>query len=138
MNAPVLITDNITELLVKIITFTQKRQSVLTRNINNMTNPDYFPADLQVNEFSDLLNYAIDEHARNRRLVLCDTESIKFGREGAFEALPVKDTSAKELLDTNPDEYLEQQINKLLENAINRRVAETLLMQKDGTITAFE
>ena len=132
MNVPVLITDNITELLVKIIRFTETRQKVLTSNINDMRKADFEPRDLDVNEFSDLLDYAIEEHTRNRRLVLCDTENIKFGSEGSFEVRPVFDKYAQELLDKNPDEYLALQINKLLENALNQKVAETLLKQKEG------
>ncbi len=138
MNVPVLITDNITELLVKIISFTETRRKVITGNINNMRDPDFAPADLDVNKFSQLLNYAIDEHTRNNRLVLCDTETIKFGQGGSFEVRPVFDKYAMELLDKNPDEYLEHQINKLLENALNQKVAETLLKQKEGIATDFE
>jgi flagellar basal body rod protein FlgB len=138
MNVPVMITDNVTELLVKIISFTEVRRKVITGNINNMRTPDFAPADLDVNEFSQLLNYAIDEHTRNNRLVLCDTDTIKFGQGGSFEVKPVFDKYAKELLDKNQDEYLEHQINKLLENALNQKVAETLLKQKEGIITDFE
>ncbi len=138
MNVPVLITDNITELLVKIISFTEVRRKVITGNINNMREPDFAPTDLDVNKFSQLLNFAIDEHTRNNRLVLCDTDTIKFGHGGSFEVRPVFDKHAKELLDKNPDEYLEHQINKLLENALNQKVAETLLKQKEGITTDFE
>ncbi len=138
MNVPVMITDNITELLVKIIRFTETRQKVLTSNINNMHNSDFVPVDLAVNEFSRLLNHAIDEHTQNRRLVLYDTENIKFGKEGTFEVRPQVDKYAEELLDTDPDKYLQLQINKLLENALNQKVAETLLRQKEGMIPEFE
>jgi flagellar basal body rod protein FlgB len=138
MNVPVMITDNVTELLVKIISFTEVRRKVITGNINNIRTPDFAPRDLDVNEFSLLLNYAIDEHTRNNRLVLCDTNTIKFGQGGSFEVRPMFDKYAKELLDKNPDEYLEHQINKLLENALNQKVAETLLRQKEGITTDFE
>ena len=90
------------------------------------------PKDLAVDEFSDLLNNAINEHIQNQRLVLCDTESIKFGVSGSFEVKPVADKYAKELLEENRDEYLELQINKLLENSLNQRVAAELLRQKTG------
>jgi flagellar basal body rod protein FlgB len=52
MNLPSLITDNITELLVKIIEFTQRRQKILIRNINNVRSPGFVPKDLAVDEFS--------------------------------------------------------------------------------------
>ncbi|KKK72975.1 hypothetical protein LCGC14_2898480, partial [marine sediment metagenome] len=85
---------NITDILVKIIKFTQTRKEVLTRNINNIHNSDFVPRDLSVDEFSDLLNNAITEHTLNRRLILCDTDSIKFGPEGSFDVEPVTDTNS--------------------------------------------
>lgn len=74
MNQQALITDNITEVLTKIIEFTSSRQKILTENINNVHNFGFIPKDLAVGEFSDLLDSAIDEHIRNKRLVLCDFE----------------------------------------------------------------
>jgi len=133
-----LITDNITEVLVKIIEFTQIRQKILTQNVNNIHIAGFVPKDLEVDEFSDLLNNAISEHARSRRLLLCDTENIKFGTGGSFGVKPVVDEYAKELLEENRDEYLELQINKLLENSLNQRVAAELLRQKQGAISIFE
>ncbi len=138
MNLSLLITDNITELLVKIIEFTQTRQKILTKNISNIHSPGFVPKDLAVDEFSDLLNNAINEHIQNQRLVLCDTESIKFGVSGSFEVKPVTDEYAKELLEEDRDEYIELQINKLLENSLNQRVAAELLRQKQGMISVFE
>jgi len=138
MNLASLITDNIAELLVKIIDFTQTRQKILSRNINNVHSFGFVPKDLEVDEFSELLNDAIDEHIRNQRLVLRDTENIKFGLSGSFEAKPVVDEYAKELLEESRDEYLELQISKLLENSLNQRVAAELLRQKQGMISIFE
>ncbi len=138
MNIPALITDNIAELLIKIIEFTQTRQKILTRNINNIHTSGFVPKDLEVDDFSELLHDAINEHARNGRLLLRDTENIKFGEAGSFEAKPIFDTYAKELLEENSDEYLELQINKLLENTLNQRVAAELLKQKQGKVSIFE
>ena len=138
MNLPSLITDNITELLVKIIEFSQIRQKILTQNINNIHSAGFVPKDLDVDEFSDLLNNAIDEHGRSQRLVLCDTENIKFGINGSFEVKPVVDKCAEELLEENLDEYLELQINKLLENLLNQRVAAELLRQNQAMFSIFE
>jgi hypothetical protein len=127
MKAQTLIMDNITELLVKIIRFTKALKKVLTDNINSMHNADFVPRDLPVNEFSQLLDYAIDEHRQNHRFVFYDTENIKFGKRGNFKVRTMIDKYAKKLLDKNPDEYLELQINKLLENALNQKVAEKLI-----------
>lgn len=138
MNLPSLITDNITEILVKIIEFTRARQKVLTNNINNIHKQGFVPRDLAVDEFSKLLNNAISEHIQNQRLILFDTESIKFGASGSFEVRPEIDEDARELLENNPDEYIELQISKLLENSLNQRVAAELLRRKQKMVSIFE
>ena len=134
MNLMSLITDNVTEILIKIVKFTQTRQKILIQNIINVQNPDFVPQELEVDEFSDLLNNAIDEHVRNQRLVLRDTENIKFGASGSIELNPVIDEHGIKLLEEDRDEYIERQINKLWENSINQKVAAELLRQKQGTI----
>jgi flagellar basal body rod protein FlgB len=138
MNLTSLITDNITELLVKIIEFTQSRQKILTQNINNIHSPGFVPKDLAVDEFSGLLNNAIDEHTRSRRLLFYDTKNIKFGAAGRLETQPTIDKYGKVLLEKNRNEYIELQINKLLENSLNQRVAAELLRQKQEMISIFE
>jgi len=135
MNLTSLVTDNITELLVKIIEFTCTRQKIIIRNITNMNNPGFVPKKLAVNEFSGLLNNAINEHIQNQRLLLRDTESIKFGTSGSFEIKPTVDKQSKLLLEKNRDEYLEEQINNLLENSLNQKVATELLRQKQEPIS---
>ena len=135
MNLTSLITDNITEILVKIIEFTYTRQKILTRNITNVNNPGFIPKKLAVNEFSNLLNNALNEHIRNQRLIMRDTENIKFGAKGSLEVKPMVDENSKELLEKNRDEYLKLQINKLFENSLNQRVAAELLRQKQGTVS---
>ncbi|MHC4498979.1 MAG: hypothetical protein ACYS21_07695 [Planctomycetota bacterium] len=138
MNLPSLITDNVTELLVKIIEFTQTRQKILSRNINDINSPTFVPRDLAVDEFSDLMHGAINEHVRSQRLMLRDTDNVKFGFGGSFEAKSVVDEHAKQLLEENRDEYLELQINKLMENSLNQKVAAELLRQKMGMLSIFE
>ena len=138
MNLPSLVTDNITELLTKIIEFTQTRQKILTQNMNNVHSQGFIPKDLNVDEFSEVLKDAVSEHIRNQRLLLRDTENIKFGEEGRIEIRAIPDKYAKEVLENNPDEYIELQINKLLENSLNQRVAAELLRQKQGTASVFD
>jgi len=138
MNLASLITDNITELLVKIIEFTRARHKILVQNINDIDIPEFVPKDLLTDEFSDLLNKAIDEHIEHQRLFLRDTENVKFGINGSFEVKPVVDKCAGELLKENRDEYIELQINKLLENMLNQRVAVELLRHKQGMTSVFE
>jgi len=133
-----LITDNITELLVKIIEFTQTRQKLITQNINNIHTAGFIPKDLAVEEFSYAMSNAIDEHILNHRLLLQDTDNVKFGSMGSFEVRPVIDEDAKELLEKDVNEYLEFQINKLLENSLNQRIAAELMKQKPEIMSIFE
>ncbi len=130
MNLTSLITDNISEILMKIIEFTHARQKILAQNITNLNTPNFIPQELEVDEFSDLLHNAIDEHIRTQRLILHDSENIKFGLSGNFMVKPVNDEIAKEILKENRDEYLELQINKLWENSLNQKMAAELLRQK--------
>ena len=138
MSSQSMVIDNIAELLIKIIEFTEIRQKVLTQNINNFHNPDFVPNDLSVDEFSELMNIAINEHSLNGRLLLRDSKNVKFGAAGSFKVEEVIDTDAEKLLAANRDEYLEEQINKLLENSLNQRIAVELLRQKQGILSIFE
>ena len=131
MNLNSLINDNISEILTLLIEFTQARQRILIKNIMNSNTPGFIPKELEVDAFSSLLNFAIDEHIRTQRLVLCDTENIKFGSNGDFDVTPIDDVYCKELIEENIDEYLELQINKLWENSLNQKVAAELLRQKE-------
>ncbi len=135
MNLALLITDNVAELLVRIIEFTEIRQKILIRNLHDSQSPGFVPYDLLVDEFSDLLNVAIDEHIQNRRLVLCDTEHIKFGDSGSFEVKPAVDRYARDLLDEDREQYVDFQIDKLLENSLNQRIAAELLRQKQEAVS---
>lgn len=135
MNLLPLITDNIVELLIKIIEFTQTRQKTLIQNIKNIHNPGFVPKDLGVDEFCNLLNDAIDEHIQNQQLKLRDTENIKFDINGSLKAKPAVDECAKKLLKENQDKYLKLQINKLLENMLNQRLAAELLRQRQMAIS---
>ena len=128
MDAWPLITDGITELLVNIIEFTNIRQKVLHQNINNMHISDYVPQELPIDEFSELLDDAIDEYIHSRHLLLCDSSNIKFG--GGLYVRLVSDRAALSLLEEDRDKYLESQIDKLMENSLNQRLAAELLRQK--------
>lgn len=134
MNLMSLVPDNIAEILIKIVKFTRTRQKILIQNIINVQNPEYIPQELEVIEFSVVLSNAVDEHVRNRRLVLHDTENIKFGAGGSIELKPIIDKQGIKLLEENRYEYLERQINKLWENSLNQKLAAELLKQKQGSI----
>ncbi len=137
MNLTTMVMDNIGELLVKIIEFTRVREEVLTRNINEVHDDDFVPRDIADEEFAQALAGAVGEHIRFKRLVLRDTDNVKFGVNGSFEVKAAVDKYASLLLDRDKDEYLEHQTNKLAENSLNRRVASELLRQKQGMVSIF-
>lgn len=139
--SPTTATNNITEILGKIIDFTERRRQILTENILNANSSDFVPRDLDVEGFADLMAQAVSEHMRNKRLLLCDSETIKFGDGGSFESLPVIDKQGKELFDRNREKYLQSQVDKLSENLINNKIANELLYQlqaKEHTAQHFE
>ena len=122
--------DNITEVLTRIIEFTERRREVLTRNLFDYKASDFQPKDLPVCEFAECMTEAVSEHLRSQRLLLCDRDHVTFGKEGSFDALPVVDSEAEDLLKTDTKEYLQMQIHKLSENLMNNRIAVELLKQK--------
>ena len=128
-----LIPDNISEVLLKIIEFTELRHRLLYRNVRGMMTPDYTPRDLPVVEFAECLDIAITEHLQHQRLLFRDTPNIAFGDGGAMRVRPVADDHARRLLEGSQDEYLDLQIGRLLENALNRPAAQELLKQNCGT-----
>ena len=130
------IADNMTELLAKILEFTKQRRQVLLSNINNADLAGFVPCDLNVNEFSDLLNFAIDEHIANNRIVLQDTDDFQFGSNGCFQISPIIDQKAKKLRISDKNAYLDMQINKLLENSLNQKIALQMLKKKK-TLESF-
>lgn len=129
-----LATDNITEILTRIVEFSQVRQKVLIQNIINVDHPEFVPKELEVHEFSSLVNDAIDEHVRSRRLVLRDTQNIKFAGDSGFEVTPVIDEQCRKLLTENLQQYIERQISKLWENSLNHKVAAEMLKQRQETV----
>jgi flagellar basal body rod protein FlgB len=122
--------DNITEVLTRIIEFTERRREILTRNLFDYKSSDFQPKDLPVCEFAECMTEAVSEHLRSERLLLCDKDNVTFGEEGSFDALPVVDSAARNLLNTDTKQYLQMQIHKLSENLMNNRIAVELLKQK--------
>ena len=123
-------TDNLTELLCRIIDFTDRRKEVLTRNLFDYRTSSFVPKDLPVHEFADSLTHALAEHIRNKRLLLEDRQNVHFYGNGDFDADATVDSEAAELLENDPQAYIQQQIRKLSENLIHNRLANELLQQK--------
>ena len=99
MNLSSKITDNVTELLALILEFTGRRQEILTQNIKGVQTAGFVPRDLDVEKFAELMTEAISEHVRSRRLLLRDSENVKFGLSGSFEVLPIVDEEARQLFE---------------------------------------
>jgi flagellar basal body rod protein FlgB len=128
-----LIPDNLTELLLKILQFTEQRRDVLYHNMDKAQTPEFTPKDMPVLEFARALNSALAEHVQNHRLLFCDTQNIKFGPNSSMQIMPVADSHAQTLRQEDPNQYLEYQVNKLLENSLNRKIASQLLKFNQGT-----
>ncbi len=131
MNISSTAADNITEILSKILEFTERRRALITHNITNVNTPGYEPRDLDVTEFTDLMTQAISEHIHSQRLLLCDGRNIRFGQEGSFETTSIADERAGQLLAANSKEYLRYQTEKLSENLLNSHVAGDLLDRQE-------
>ena len=122
--------DNITEVLTRIVEFTDRRRDVLTRNLFDYETEGFQPRDLPICEFAECMTEAVCEHVRSKRLVLCDRDNVSFGEAGSFDVDPIIDSNAKNVLKTSVKDYLQMQIQKLSENLMNNRIAVELLEQK--------
>lgn len=121
------IIDNVTEVLVRIIDYTERRRDVLTRNIFDYREENFNPQDLPETEFAHRMTEAVSEHMRSERLLFCDSENVQFYSSGEFDIQPVSDVKAKDILHSNVHDYLKLQIQKLSENLMNNRIAAELL-----------
>lgn len=125
------ISDNISELLMLIIKFTTLRHRILLKNQSYHNKDTYIPQDLPIEDFSELINTAITEHATHQRLVLYDTDTIQFYPGGDMQIHPQEDPLATRLLRKDPAAYLSYIRIKLNENKMNQKIAVQLLKQKE-------
>jgi flagellar basal body rod protein FlgB len=129
--------DNLTELLSRIIDFTDRRKEILTRNLFDYRSSNFVPKDLPVHEFADTLTHALAEHIRNKRLLLEDRQNVHFYGNGDFDAAATVDTESALLLEEDPQAFVQKQIHKLSENLIHNRLATELLRQKHQKESPF-
>ena len=127
--------DNISDLLLKVVSFTGARRKIILQNIKNLNRPGFVPKDLPSAEFADSLNTALNEHITRRRLLLCDGKNVSFGQNGGFELKTVIDKKAEAVLKRDKDKYIEMQTGKLVENTLNQKLATVLLGGKTKRIT---
>jgi len=129
-------TENVTELLLQILEFTEQRKEILTRNIFDRYKPEFIPRDLPAAEFAQCLTNALREHLCRNRLLFCDSSHVRFEANGLLEIEPVPDMEAHHLLRNNPTQYLKVQIQKLSENLLNNRIAAELLAHLKSKLEA--
>jgi len=130
-------TDNVVEVLSKVLEFTDRRSRVLHNNIVNVNTENYRPADLDAAAFADLMAQALSEHLISGRLIMVDSEHVKFGEDGKFEAIPIIDTQASQLLVTDRKQYLKHQMKKISENHMNKKVTAQLIERKQTKKTSL-
>jgi hypothetical protein len=131
------VTDNVEELLTKIIEFTEAREKVLTENLKNFSMENFVPRDLPVEEFAMAIDIAIGEHVKNDRLAFLDSDNLKFGSHGSFITSLIIDKDAKKLFEKNIDEYLKLQAKKMAENKLNSVLANEMLRHKQLCCSAM-
>jgi flagellar basal body rod protein FlgB len=127
-----LIPDNLSDVLVKIIRFTELRREVLHDNIHRMDETDFRPMDMPVLEFASALSGAVVGHAESHRLIFRDTDHIQFGSAGSMTIQVRPDECAEALLAVDRSEYIRYQIKRRLENTSDRKVAKELLERACG------
>ena len=69
MKTSTITNDNVTEILNKIVDFTDRRNTVITDNILNVNSDNYTPRDLDAKGFAELMASALSEHLINDRLL---------------------------------------------------------------------
>ena len=131
-----LATDNVSDLLLKIVEFTRLREEILERNIDSAHMEGFVPHDLPLDEFCEVLDCAVVEHVQSERLLLRDTRNVKFGAQGKVYVRPIVDGAAQQVLAHDVDQFVKAQQEKLDENALNRRLALELLGAKEGFVGA--
>lgn len=123
--------NHINELLAILVAFTGLRRQVLANNLSKMDASGFSPQDLAIDEFSEVIDNAISEYLLHERIILFDTDAIRFGPDMALELKSVPDPQARVLLEHDRQGYVEYQTKSLLENAFNEKVALRLLETKE-------
>lgn len=136
MNTTTEKTENITDLLLQILAFTEQRKEILTRNIFDRCQPGFIPQDLPTAEFAQCLTDALREHLCRNRLLFCDSSHVRFEANGLLATAPLPDSESHRLLHSNPPQYLTLQIQKLSENLLNNRITAELLAHLKGKLEA--
>jgi hypothetical protein len=130
LSTSTLATDNVVEVLDKIVEFTSRRHRILTDNILNVNTPGYIPMDVNVDGFAGVIAEGLTEYLQSERLLLHDIQNITFGENGSFESPSAVDHEAIDLFQTDLKEYLRFEIRKYSENLLNNKIGLELLRQR--------
>jgi hypothetical protein len=76
------------------------------------------------------MDYAISEYLVHQRILLVDTDTIRFGPNMTLELESRPDLQAHALLQHDRQAYVQYQTQRLLENGLNEKVALRLLETK--------
>ncbi|MEN6386821.1 MAG: hypothetical protein ABFD79_16700 [Phycisphaerales bacterium] len=125
-----LVRDNIDEMLVRIIQFTNHHHSIIKENILNCRKQNFVPRYVDVDDFAKVISIALSEHQKTKRLALCDSRTITFTSGGEFRLEPQIDLAAAELMEEDLPAYIELQKERLKENMSNNRTACALFYHK--------
>jgi len=125
-----LVRDNIDEILVRIIQFTNIHHTILTENIRNCRKADFVPRYVDVEDFAKVISVALNEHQRNQRLALCDSRTISFTVGGEFTLKSQVDIEAAGLVENDFEAFIELQKDRLRENILNNKAACALFSHK--------
>ncbi|HAL44497.1 MAG: hypothetical protein A2Y12_05850 [Planctomycetes bacterium GWF2_42_9] len=128
-----LVRDNIDEMLVRIIQFTNLHHNILTDNIRNCRKSHFIPMCVDVDDFAKVVSIALTEHQKTGRLALCDSKTITFVQGGQFKLEPQIDWDAAELFESDFAAYVELQKIRIKENMSNNRTACALFYHKLNT-----
>jgi hypothetical protein len=125
-----LVRDNIDEILVRIIQFTNIHHTILTDNLRNSRETNFVPMYVDVEDFATVISTALTEHQKSKRLSLCDSRTVNFISGGEFEIEPQVDVQAADLKEKDFIAYIELQKERMRENISNNKAACALFYHK--------
>lgn len=125
-----LVRDNIDEILVRIIQFTNIHHNLISENIRGYRAAGFVPMYVDVEDFAKVISVALAEHQKTKRLALCDSRTVTFLQGGEFAVEPQVDFEAADLMCSDLPGYLDLQKSRLRENIANNKAACALLYHK--------
>ncbi len=117
----------LSELLSLIKTFSCLRHQQLLKNLNGVDTPGYIPEDLPVTPFAEAMHIAINEYLLSQRLVMVDSDCVRFGCNGTFTVKRQIDVEAQALLVSDKIAYKELILTRMHENTLSEKATQEIL-----------